>query len=90
MQDEVEQKEEVKKALAAGVPKETILTYFYPEVSFSGTSINDYNFHACILQLPIVKHILFYIGTVYHISCAYAISFNASSDMNSSSPCRMK
>ena len=32
-QDEVEQKEEVKKALAAGVPKATILTYFYPEVS---------------------------------------------------------
>ena len=28
-----EQKEEVKKALAAGVPKETILTYFYPEVT---------------------------------------------------------
>ena len=27
-----EQKEEVKKALAAGVPKTTILTYFYPEV----------------------------------------------------------
>nr|WP_181966421.1 hypothetical protein [Mediterraneibacter faecis] len=24
---------EVKKALAAGVPKATILTYFYPEVS---------------------------------------------------------
>ena len=33
MQDEVEQKEEVKKALAAVVPKATILTYFYPEVS---------------------------------------------------------
>ena len=33
MQDEVEQKEEVKKALAAGVPKATILTYFYPEVN---------------------------------------------------------
>ena len=33
MQDEVEQKEEVKKALAAGVPEATILTYFYPEVS---------------------------------------------------------
>ena len=33
MQDEVEQKEEVKKALTAGVPKATILTYFYPEVS---------------------------------------------------------
>ena len=33
MQDEAEQKEEVKKALAAGVPKATILTYFYPEVS---------------------------------------------------------
>ena len=28
-----EQKEEVKKALAAGVPKSTILTYFYPEVT---------------------------------------------------------
>lgn len=28
-----EQKEEMKKALAAGVPKATILTYFYPEVS---------------------------------------------------------
>ena len=28
-----EQKEEVKKALAAGVPKATLLTYFYPEVS---------------------------------------------------------
>ena len=28
-----EQKEEVKKALAAEVPKATILTYFYPEVS---------------------------------------------------------
>ena len=27
------EKEEVKKALAAGVPKATILTYFYPEVS---------------------------------------------------------
>ena len=33
MQDKAEQKEEVKKALAAGVPKATILTYFYPEVS---------------------------------------------------------
>jgi hypothetical protein len=32
------------------------------------------------------KHFLFYIGTVYHIFCAYAISFNAYSDMNSSSP----
>ena len=31
MQDEVEQKEEVKKALAAGVPKATILTYFCSE-----------------------------------------------------------
>ena len=28
-----EQKEEVKKALAAGVTKPTILTYFYPEVT---------------------------------------------------------
>ena len=28
-----EQKEEVKKAFAAGVPKATILTYFYPEVT---------------------------------------------------------
>lgn len=28
-----EQKEEVKKALAAGVPKETILSYFYPDVA---------------------------------------------------------
>ena len=28
-----EQKEEVKKALDAGVPKSTILTYFYPEVT---------------------------------------------------------
>ena len=27
-----EQKAEVKKALAAGVPKATILTYFYPEI----------------------------------------------------------
>ena len=33
MQHEAEQKEEVKKALAAGVPKATILTYFYPEVT---------------------------------------------------------
>ena len=33
MQDEAEQKEEVKKALAAGVPKATILTYFYSEVT---------------------------------------------------------
>ncbi|WP_306764878.1 hypothetical protein, partial [Agathobacter rectalis] len=24
--------------------------------SFSGTSINDYNFHACILQLPIEQN----------------------------------
>jgi len=28
-----EQKEEVKKALATGVPKATILTYFYSEVT---------------------------------------------------------
>ena len=28
-----EQKEEVKMALAAGVPKATILTYFYPEIT---------------------------------------------------------
>ena len=28
-----EQKEEVKKALAVGVQKATILTYFYPEVT---------------------------------------------------------
>ena len=40
MQDEVEQKEEVKKALAAGVPKATILTYFYPEVSVAGHNSN--------------------------------------------------
>ena len=33
MQDEAEREEEVKKALAARVPKATILTYFYPEVS---------------------------------------------------------
>ena len=34
-----EQKEEVKKALAAGVPKATILTYFYPEVSVERVSL---------------------------------------------------
>ena len=34
-----EQKEEVKKALAAGVPKATILTYFYPEVTVEEMSI---------------------------------------------------
>ena len=28
-----EQKEELRKALAAGVPKATILEYFYPEVT---------------------------------------------------------
>ena len=28
-----EQKEELRKALAAGVPKATILTYFYPDVT---------------------------------------------------------
>ena len=39
MQDEAEQKEEVKKALAAGVPKATILTYFYPEVSVERMSL---------------------------------------------------
>ena len=39
MQDKVEQKEEVKKALAAGVPKATILTYFYPEVSVERMSL---------------------------------------------------
>ena len=33
MQDEAVQKEEVKKALAAGIPKATILTYFYPETT---------------------------------------------------------
>ena len=33
-----------------------------------------------------VKHIPFYISTVYHISCSYVITFTASSDMNSSSP----
>ena len=39
MQDEAEQKEEVKKALAAGVPKATILTYFYPEVTVERMSL---------------------------------------------------
>ena len=34
-----EQKEEVKKALAAGAPKATILTYFYPEVSVERVSL---------------------------------------------------
>ena len=29
-------------------------------VSFSGTSINDYNFHACILQLPICMSLLYH------------------------------
>ena len=33
------QKEEVKKALAAGVPKATILTYFYPEVTVEKMSL---------------------------------------------------
>ena len=33
MQDEAEQKAKVKKALASGVPKATIFTYFYPEVT---------------------------------------------------------
>ena len=36
MQDEVEQKEEVKKALAAGVPKATILTYLLLSGGFCG------------------------------------------------------
>ena len=35
-----EQKEEVKKALAAGVPKATILTYFYPEVTVEKMSFS--------------------------------------------------
>ena len=34
-----EQKEEVKKALAAGVAKSTILTYFYPEVTVERMSL---------------------------------------------------
>ena len=37
-------------------------------------------------QIQIVKHILFYIGTVYHVYCAYAITFTVSFCMNSSSP----
>lgn len=36
-----EQKEEVKKALAAGVPKATILTYFYPEVTVEDEFISE-------------------------------------------------
>ena len=32
------QKEEVKKALAAGIPRATILTYFYPEVTVENMS----------------------------------------------------
>lgn len=39
LQDEAEQKEEVKKALAAGVAKSTILTYFYPEVTVERMSL---------------------------------------------------
>ena len=39
LQDEAEQKEEVKKALAAGVAKSTILTYFYPEVTVEKMSL---------------------------------------------------
>ena len=39
-----------------------------------------------LIKARFVKHILFYIGTVYQFSCAYAITFTASSDMNSSSP----
>ena len=34
-----EQKEKVKKALAAGVAKSTILTYFYPEVTVERMSL---------------------------------------------------
>ena len=34
-----EQKEEVKKALAAGVTKSTIFTYFYPEVTVERMSL---------------------------------------------------
>jgi type IV secretion system protein VirD4 len=34
-----EQKEEVKKALAAGVAKSTILTYFDPEVTVERMSL---------------------------------------------------
>ena len=39
LQDEAEQKEEVKKALAAGVAKSTILTYFYLEVTVERMSL---------------------------------------------------
>ena len=38
-----------------------------------------------ILSLTIYKTHSFYIGTVYHSSCAYAITFTVSSDKNSSS-----
>ncbi|MBO5468182.1 MAG: hypothetical protein J6A03_00360 [Lachnospiraceae bacterium] len=34
----LEKKEKVKKALATGVPKATILTYFYPEVPVESMS----------------------------------------------------
>ena len=30
----------------------------------SGTSINDYNFHACILQLPILMSLLYHNDTI--------------------------
>ena len=39
-------------------------------VSFSGTSINDYNFHACILQLPICKtHSFLHRHSIPHFLC---------------------
>ena len=55
-----EQKEEVKKALAAGVPKATILTYFYPEVPME--KMSSYR----------KKQESYRIGTVIMLYCAYA------------------
>ena len=55
-----EQKEEVKKALASGVPKATILTYFYPEVTVEKMS-------------TIVRSSKCYrIGTEVVVYCVYA------------------
>ena len=55
-----EQKEELKMALAAGVPKATILTYFYPEVTAEKMSLSN-------------EAVNYRIGMEVMLYCRYAI-----------------
>ena len=64
-----EQKEEVKKALAAGVPKATILTYFYPEVT--------------VAMLPCIFYIVMLILLLYYPAHSLGVTVSIKKEASS-------